>query len=66
MTSIETAGSQGSGSGISAPLPSPREHFEAVRRGEIQGVRRRLGNLGPDLLVDFAFKKSQAQEISSK
>jgi len=35
MTSIETAGSQGSGSEISATLVSTGERFEAVRRGEI-------------------------------
>jgi hypothetical protein len=35
MTSIETAGSQGSGSEISATLVSIGEGFEAVRRGEI-------------------------------
>jgi hypothetical protein len=60
MNSIETVGSQGSGSEISATLVSLREPFEAVRRGEIQRVRRRLGNLNPDLLVDLAFKRSAA------
>jgi glutamyl-tRNA reductase len=33
---------------ISATLVSLRERFEAVRRGEIQRVRGRLGNLSPD------------------
>jgi hypothetical protein len=58
MTSIETAGSQGSGSEISATPVSRRERFEAVLRGEIQRVGRRLGNLSPDLLVDLAFRQS--------
>jgi hypothetical protein len=58
MTSIETAGSQGSRSEMSATLVSLRERFEVVRRGEIQRVLRRFGNLGPDLLVDLAFKQS--------
>ena len=48
MTSIDTAGSQTSESEISATLVSLREHFEAVRRDEIQRVRGRLGNLSPD------------------
>jgi glutamyl-tRNA reductase len=48
MTSIVTAGSQASESEISATLVSLRERFEAVRRGEIQRVRGRLGNLSPD------------------
>jgi glutamyl-tRNA reductase len=48
MTSIDTAGSQASESEISATLVSLRECFEAVRRGEIQRVRGRLGNLSPD------------------
>jgi len=48
MTSIDTAGSQASESEISATLVSLRERFEAVRRGEIQRVRGRLGNLSPD------------------
>jgi hypothetical protein len=60
MNSIETVGSQGSGSEISATRVSLREPFEAVRRCEIQRVRRRLGNLNPDLLVDLAFKQSAA------
>ena len=47
MTSIDTAGSQASESEISATLLSLRERFETVRRGEIQRVRRRLGNLSP-------------------
>lgn len=48
MTSIDTAGSQVSEPEISATLVSLRERFEAVRRGEIQRVRGRLGNLSPD------------------
>jgi glutamyl-tRNA reductase len=48
MTSIDTAGSQVSESEISATLVSLRERFEAVRRGEIQRVHGRLGNLSPD------------------
>jgi glutamyl-tRNA reductase len=48
MTSIDTAGSQTSESEISMTLVSLRERFEAVRRGEIQRVRGRLGNLSPD------------------
>ena len=48
MTTIDTAGSQISESEISATLVSLRERFEAVRRGEIQRVRGRLGKLSPD------------------
>jgi len=48
MSSIDTAGSQVSEFEISAALVSLRERFEAVRRGEIQRVRGRLGNLSPD------------------
>ena len=48
MTSVDTAGSQVSESEISATLVSLRELFEAVRRGEIQRVRGRFGNLSPD------------------
>jgi glutamyl-tRNA reductase len=48
MTSIDPAGSQVSESEISAALVSLREGFEAMRRGEIQRVRGRLGNLSPD------------------
>jgi|HubBroStandDraft_5_1064220.scaffolds.fasta_scaffold19456_2 glutamyl-tRNA reductase len=48
MTSNDTAGSQVSESEISSTLVSLRERFEAVRRGEIQRVRGRLGNLSPD------------------
>jgi glutamyl-tRNA reductase len=48
MTSIDMAGSQVSESEISATLVSLRERFEAVRRGEIQRVRGRLGNLSPE------------------
>jgi glutamyl-tRNA reductase len=45
MTSIDTANSE---SEISETLISLRERFEAVRRGELQRVRGRLGNLSPD------------------
>jgi len=48
MTGIDTAGSEVSESEISATLVSLRERFEVVRRGEIQRVRGRLGNLSPD------------------
>jgi glutamyl-tRNA reductase len=48
MAGIDTAGSQVSESEISATLASLRERFEDVRRGEIQRVRGRLGNLSPD------------------
>jgi len=48
MPSIDTAGPQVSESDISATLASLRERFEAVRRGEIQRVLGRLGNLSPD------------------
>jgi glutamyl-tRNA reductase len=48
MTSIDTAGSQVSESEILATLVSLGERLEAVRRGEIQRVRGRLGNLSPD------------------
>ena len=48
MTSIDTAGSPVSESEISATLVSLREHFEAVRCGEIQRVQGRLSNLSPD------------------
>jgi len=48
MTSINAAGSQVSESEISATLLSLRERFEALRRGEIQRVRRRLGSLSPE------------------
>jgi glutamyl-tRNA reductase len=48
MTSINTAGSQVSEFEISATLVSLRERCEAVRRGEIQRVRGRLGTLSPD------------------
>ena len=56
MTSIDTAGSQVSESEISATLVSLRERFEDVRRGEIQRVRGRLGNLSPDQtdVIDLA------------
>ena len=33
---------------VSATIGSLRERFEAVRRGEIHRVRRRLGNLSSD------------------
>jgi glutamyl-tRNA reductase len=48
MTSIDRAGSQVSDSEIAATLVSLRKRLEAVRRGEIQRVRGRLGNLSPD------------------
>jgi glutamyl-tRNA reductase len=48
MTRIKTAVSQSSESEISATLVSLRDLFEAVRRGEIQRVHGRLGNLSPD------------------
>jgi len=48
MTGIDTAGSEVSESEIAATLVSLRERFEAVRRGELERVRRRLGNLSPD------------------
>ena len=48
MTSIDTTGSQASESEISATLVLLRERFEAVRRGEMQRARGRLGNLSPD------------------
>jgi len=48
MTSNDTAGSQVSESEISATVVALRERFEAVRRGEIQHIRGRLGNLSPD------------------
>jgi glutamyl-tRNA reductase len=48
MSSINAAGSQVSESELSATLVSLQERFEAVRLGEIQRVRGRLGNLSPD------------------
>jgi len=48
MASIDTAGFQNSEFEISETLVSLRERFEAVRRGEIQRVRGRLGDLSPD------------------
>jgi glutamyl-tRNA reductase len=48
MTCIDARGSQIAESEISATLVSLRERFETVRRGEIQRVRRRLGDLSPD------------------
>lgn len=48
MSSIDTAGSQVSESAISATLVSLEERFEAVRLGELQRVRGRLGTLSPD------------------
>jgi glutamyl-tRNA reductase len=48
MPGIDTARSRVSESEISATLVSLRECFETVRRGEIQRVRGRLGNLSPD------------------
>ena len=35
-------------SGVSGTIVSLREHFEAVRRGEVHRVRGRLGNLSSD------------------
>jgi len=46
MSSIDT--SQASEFEVSATLVSLRERFEAVRRGEINRVRGRLGKLSPD------------------
>jgi glutamyl-tRNA reductase len=48
MTSIDHECPPVSASEISAILVSLRECFENVRRGEIQRVRGRLGNLSPD------------------
>ena len=48
MTSIDREGSAASASEISETLVSLRECFENVRRGEIQRLRGRLGNLSPD------------------
>ena len=48
MTGIDHEGSPVSASEISETLVSLRERFENVRRGEIQRVRGRLGNLSPD------------------
>ena len=48
MTRIDTAGSQGSESEISATLVSLRGRFEGVRRDVMQRVRGRLGNLSVD------------------
>ena len=48
MTGIDTAGSQGSESEISATLVSLRERFEGVRRDVMQRVRGHLGNLSVD------------------
>jgi glutamyl-tRNA reductase len=48
MGSIDTAESQLSEFEISETLVSLRERFEDVRRGEIQRVRGRLGDLSPD------------------
>jgi hypothetical protein len=36
-----------------------------VRRAEIQRVRRRLGDLSPDLLVNLAFKQSADPEAQA-
>jgi glutamyl-tRNA reductase len=47
MTSIDHEGSQVSASEISETLVTLRECFENLRRGEIQRVRGRLGNLSP-------------------
>src|SRR4051812_36648372 len=48
MSSMDTAGSQGSESEISATVVSLRERFEAIRQSEIQRVRGRLRSLSPD------------------
>ena len=48
MTSINTAEQVAESEIISATLVSLQERFEAVRRGEIQRVCGRLGNLSPD------------------
>jgi glutamyl-tRNA reductase len=48
MASIDTPAFPAFESEISATLVSLRERFEAVRCGEIQRVRGRLGNLSPD------------------
>jgi glutamyl-tRNA reductase len=48
ITSIDTASFPACASEISATLVSLRERFEAVRRGQIQRVRGRLGDLSPD------------------
>jgi glutamyl-tRNA reductase len=48
MTSIDREGFAVSASEISETLVSLRECFENVRRGEIQRMRGRLGNLSPD------------------
>ena len=48
MTSAEVDSSPVLDSDISETIVSLREHFEAVRRGEVHRVRGRLGNLSPD------------------
>lgn len=48
MTSVEVASPPVPDSEVSGTIVSLRERFEAVRRGEINRVRGRLGNLSPD------------------
>ena len=48
MTSAELDSPPVLDSEVSGTIASLRERFEAVRRGEIQRVRGRLGNLSPD------------------
>lgn len=48
MTSAEVGGPPVLDSEVSGTIVSLREHFEAVRRGEIHRVRGRLGNLSSD------------------
>jgi glutamyl-tRNA reductase len=48
MAIVDTARSQLYESEIAATLVSLRERLEAVRRGEVERVHGRLGNLSPD------------------
>lgn len=48
MTSAEVGSPPVLDSEVSGTIVSLREHFEAVRRGEIHRVRGRLGNLSSD------------------
>ena len=48
MTSAEAGSPPVLHSEVSGTIVSLREHFEAVRRGEIHRVRGRLGNLSSD------------------
>ena len=48
MTSAEVDSPPVRDSEVSGTITSLREHFEAVRRGEIHRVRGRLGNLSSD------------------